>query len=566
MSRQKEVLKLVVAGHVDHGKSTIVGRLLHDTGALPQGAVDKVKRIAKETGKPFEFAYLLDAFEEEQKQGITIDMTELQFHTKLRDYVIIDAPGHKEFLKNMISGAAGAEAAFLVVDASRGVEEQSRRHAYMLSLLGISQVCVLVNKMDLVDYAQAVFTAIQEEMTRFAASIGLSIQSYIPLAALPGENILYGSKYLPWYNGATLIQALDGLGKSASLDAAPLRLPVQDVYKFDDRRILAGRVESGSLKAGDEILISPGGKKTRIAALANWPESLNKQQAVAGESIGIMLTDEFFNQRGEVISRIETAPATTSSFRASLFWLGKNTLRKGNRYKLKIATQEAEAEIAELISIVDASSLTVAQDSAEVHLNDVAEVIIKSRVPMVVDRFSACQATGRFVLIDGYDVAGGGIVTALEAAEAEFTGFIYKDLRARCELFEEFCYNVTNLNINKYKKISKNFTVGDVVPLTGKSYTYPEFFDVVINRDKVVVKIRAGKIATILPLVDYVYEGLPIVNGRGFTFKVTSRADWQKCQADYAACLPDREEDFLTRWLEFTTYRSIPFAGDDWQI
>ncbi|MDR1243296.1 MAG: sulfate adenylyltransferase [Deltaproteobacteria bacterium] len=566
MSGQKEVLKLVVAGHVDHGKSTIVGRLLHDTDALPKGAVDRVKRIAKESGKPFEFAYLLDAFEEEQKQGITIDMTELQFHTAFRDYVLIDAPGHKEFLKNMISGAAGAEAAFLVVDASRGVEEQSRRHAYMLSLLGISQVCVLVSKMDLAAYSQEVFTAIQGEMDGFAASIGLSIRDYIPLAALPGENVLKSSGLLPWYRGATLIQAMDGFAGSTPLDAAPLRLPIQDVYKFDDRRILAGRVESGSLQAGDEILILPGGKRTRIAALAGWPESMNKQRANAGESIGIMLTDEFFNQRGEVISRAEAAPAVTGSFRASLFWLGKNALRKGSKYKLKLATQETEAEIAELISVVDASSLTAAQNGGEVRLNDAAEVMVKTRVPLALDRFSVCKATGRFVLVDGYDVAGGGIITAFEETQAEFTGFVYKNIRARCELFEEYSYNAANLNISKYKKASKNFTLGDALPLKGESYAYPEFFDVVINRDKAAVKIRAGKITAILPLADYVHAGLPVVNGRGFAFKVTSQADWQNCQADYAASMPDGEEGFLSRWLEFTTYRGISFAGNNWEI
>ncbi|MDR0881867.1 MAG: 50S ribosome-binding GTPase, partial [Candidatus Adiutrix sp.] len=225
----KEILSLVVAGHVDHGKSSVIGRLFYDTGSLPQGAIDKVRRIAKETGKDFEFAYLLDAFEEEQKQGITIDTTRLQFHTAKRDYVIIDAPGHKEFLKNMISGAADAEAAFLVIDAGRGVEEQSKRHAYMLSLLGIRQLCVIVNKLDLVNYDEAVYRRIRKDMDEFLESIGLSAQAYIPLSALRGENVLNKSAKLPWYQGLSLIEALDDLAKERGLEESTLRFPVQEV-------------------------------------------------------------------------------------------------------------------------------------------------------------------------------------------------------------------------------------------------------------------------------------------------------------------------------------------------
>jgi sulfate adenylyltransferase large subunit len=558
MAEQKEVLKLVLAGHVDHGKSTVIGRLLHDTGALPEGIVAKVRRIARETGNPFEFAYLLDAFEEEQKQGITLDITELQFHSARRDYVLIDAPGHKELLKNMISGAAGAEAAVLVIDAARGVEEQTRRHAYMLSLLGISQVCVIVNKMDLVDYSAAVFAAIREDMTRLASSTGLACPGFIPLSALRGDNVLEPSGRMAWYTGFTLIQALDALVKGPSLDAAPLRLPVQDVYKFDERRILAGRVESGSLQVGDEIVLCPGGKKTRVAKFAGWPENGVRQQAGAGESIGLILEDEFFNRRGEVISRQEALPLMGAAFRASLFWMGKKPLYRGSVYKLKITTQEADAVIEEIVRIVDASSLDVRDTTDEVRLNDVAEVLVKTRVPVVFDLFSTCRASGRFVLVDGHDVSGGGIITA--AQEEEFAGFTYKSLRARCELFEEYCYNFSSLNIDKYKKCAQTFTLGDALPLRGASFAYPEFFDVVLAGDKTAVKIRSGKVAELLPLAEYVYEGFPVVDGRGFAFRVNSGADWPGCLNDYVLSMPDREAEFASRWLDFNRYRSISFS------
>lgn len=297
-----ELLKIVVVGHVDHGKSTVIGRLLYDTHSLPEGTVNKVQRIAKETGKPFEYAYLLDAFEEEQKQGITIDTTQIHFQTEKRNYVIIDAPGHKEFLKNMISGAANAEAAFLIIDAQEGVKEQSKRHAYILSLLGIKKVYVVLNKMDLVDYSEEVYESVKKDMSEFLSTLKVYPIGYIPVSAYYGENILTSSEKLDWFNGESIIGAIDNIEKDKGLEHKSLRFPIQDVYKFDDRRIISGRVESGTIKVGDEITIYPEGKKTHVKTVEHWAERDNKDYALAGESSGITVADEFFNKRGEIIA------------------------------------------------------------------------------------------------------------------------------------------------------------------------------------------------------------------------------------------------------------------------
>ncbi|MBE6102396.1 MAG: sulfate adenylyltransferase [Selenomonas ruminantium] len=410
-------LNIVVVGHVDHGKSTVIGRLLYDTDSLPQGAIDKVAKIAHDTGKPFEYAYLLDAFEEEQQQGITIDTTRIQFSTAKRDYVIIDAPGHKEFLKNMISGAAGAEAALLIVDGKQGVQEQSRRHAYMLSMLGIKKVYVLVNKMDLADYAETAFVKIKHEMGAFLAELGVYPLKYIPVSGLQGDNIASRSAHMPWYKGEDLLEALDLLdGEQAASDRA-LRLPIQDVYKFDSRRIIAGRIEAGQLAVGDEIAIYPSGRKTKVVSFPYWQERDKVTEAAAGASTGIQVADEFFNQRGEIITRAgDTPPLTGRRLRVSLFWLGKKPLKLNQRYKLKLATQEVEAQVESIEKIIDASSLDqrAAEEVKEIRLNDVAEVILKLKEEIAFDRFQDYQATGRFVLVDGYDVAGGGIVLGLE--------------------------------------------------------------------------------------------------------------------------------------------------------
>lgn len=422
MEKLKEILKIVVVGHVDHGKSTLIGRLLYDTKSLPEGAIEKVKRISKEKGKPFEYAYLLDAFEEEQKQGITIDTTQLQFFTEKRDYIIIDAPGHKEFLKNMISGAANAEAAILMVDAQEGIQEQSKRHGYILSLLGIRKVYVIVNKMDLIGYSEEKFNQIRDDFNDFLGNLNVHPLKYIPVSAFLGENITGLSDKMPWYQDLPVLKALDAFEKEKGQQDKPLRFPIQDVYKFDNRRIIAGRIEAGTLKAGDQILISPGQKTTRVKSIECWTEQDRTDAVNAGMSVGITVADEFFNKRGQFISHLDNPPLVTNLFKANLFWMGKNQLVTGKKYKLKLTTQEVECEIKSIEKVIDASTLETIFDAQAVAINDVAEVIIKTKQIVAFDTFSDNQNTGRFVLVDGYDVSGGGIISAAETAEGEAEG------------------------------------------------------------------------------------------------------------------------------------------------
>ncbi|TCT14246.1 sulfate adenylyltransferase subunit 1 [Natranaerovirga pectinivora] len=414
MENSRETLNIVVVGHVDHGKSTLIGRLLFDTDSLPEGAIDKVKQLAKEKGKAFEYAYLLDAFEEEQEQGITIDTTQLQFSTEKRDYVIIDAPGHKEFLKNMISGAANAEAAFLLVDANEGIQEQSRRHGYILSLLGIKKVYVIVNKMDLVDYSEDRLNQIKTDFNEFLNNLNIYPIDYIPISAYFGENIVKKSKKMPWNRSGSIIEIMDTIPKDKDLEKKPLRFPIQDVYKFDDRRIIAGRIESGTLNVGDEILISPSNKTTKIKSIAYWSDKDQRNEASAGMSVGIIVEDEFFNKRGEIISHIEDAPIKSNIFNANVFWMGKTNLVKNKKYKLKLSTKEVECEVITINKIIDASTLAQGDFAEGIKKNDVAEVTIRTKEMICFDEFANLQTTGRFVIVDGFDVSGGGIISGIE--------------------------------------------------------------------------------------------------------------------------------------------------------
>ena len=560
----REVLNIVAVGHVDHGKSTVIGKLLYDTHSLPEGAVEKVKRIAKETGKPFEYAYLLDAFEEEQKQGITIDTTQIQFSTDKRDYVIIDAPGHKEFLKNMISGAANAEAALLIVDAKQGVQEQSRRHAYILSLLGIKKVYVIVNKMDLVDYSEEVFNKIEKEMGEFLGELNVHPLSYIPVSAFFGENILNSSDKMPWYTGHTLIESIDLIEKEKGIEDKALRFPIQDVYKFDNRRIIAGRIESGKLKVGDKITIYPEGKETTVNSVEYWVEKDKTDEVYAGQSVGITVTDEFFNKRGEIIAFANEKPEVSNSFRANIFWMGKNDLTVGKKYKIKLTTQEVEGEIEEIVRVIDASNLDSSKANTTVALNDVAEVIIKTNEKVAFDKFSDINITGRFVLVEGYDVAGGGIITENEGVKEESLkgGFIHNGINARNDIFEEYYYESKDFSLEKELINKEIYTIGDEVPLSGDSYSYPKDLDIIIFRDDVYVSIRDGKVSDINELDVYKYDNVPLVNGRGFGIKAESKEEVDKLLKGYEDIHDKNKEyvnDYLNEWLDIEKYRKLVF-------
>lgn len=414
MSSPTEQLKIVIVGHVDHGKSTFVGRLFHDTGSLPEGKLEQLQRIAERRGVPFEWANLMDALQSERDQNITIDTAQIWFHTAKRQYVIIDAPGHKEFLKNMVTGAANAEAALLLIDANEGVQEQSRRHGYLLNLLGIRQIAVLVNKMDLQNYSQERYDEIEREYRKFLASVGVEPKQFVPIAAKHGDNIAAKSANMPWWNGPTVLEVLDGFNVAHPPSDQPLRFPIQDVYRFDERRILAGRVESGTLKVGDRLLFSPGNKTSTVKTIERW-NAPSRDVATAGESIGITLTEQIFVERGSIVSLETDAPYDLTRFKARVFWLGRAPFRKAKLYKLKLTTTEVDCEIDSIERVIDSSTLeTVSRKERELFIgrNEVAELTLKTRRPVSFDAHSEIVPTGRFVIVDGFEVAGGGIVAA----------------------------------------------------------------------------------------------------------------------------------------------------------
>ncbi len=415
--KKREDMNIVIVGHVDHGKSTVMGRLLADNNMLPDGKIEQIRERCRRNSKPFEYAFLLDALKDEQSQGITIDAARVFFSTERRNYIVLDAPGHVEFLKNMVTGAARADAALMVIDANEGIMENSKRHGYLLSMLGVKQIAVLVNKMDLVGYSEERFNSIKNEYSVFLGEINVVPSAFIPVSGAMGDNIVSGGENMPWYIGATVMEQLEGFNSAGANDDMPLRMPVQDVYKFtangDDRRIIAGSIETGVLKKGNEVVFYPSGKRSTVKTIeafnAEPPET-----ASAGYSTGFTMTEQIYAKRGDLVaSADEKAPLVASKIIANVFWLGKTPFAKGTKYTVKLGTAKLSARLEGVNSVLDAVTLEKCLKN-EIAKNEVGECVISFDKPAAFDTVENNPITSRFVIVDNYEICGGGIITAAE--------------------------------------------------------------------------------------------------------------------------------------------------------
>ncbi len=417
VSPDLERMDIVAVGHVDHGKSTVIGRLMADTGSLPDGKLDQVKAMCKINARPFEYAFLLDALKNEQAQGITIDTARCFFNTPKRHYIIHDAPGHVEFLKNMITGASRAQAALLVIDAKEGVRENSKRHGYILSMLGIRQISVLVNKMDLLDWDQAAFDAIRHEYADFLGRLGVHPLSFVPVSARDGANIVHRAVEAPWYDGPTVLEQVEDFKRLDDDLDRPFRMPLQDVYKFtaagDDRRIFVGTVETGRIRPGDNVVFLPSGKHSTVRTI----EALSgprPDEAYSGQAAGLTLDTQVYAKPGEMMVRAdEPAPLIATRLRANVFWMGTAPLIRGRRYVLRMGAARVPVELESVMSVLDEQELQSVTGAAQVERHAVAEVIFRATRPVAFDAADTLEPTSRFVIVHGWDTAGCGI--ALEA-------------------------------------------------------------------------------------------------------------------------------------------------------
>jgi sulfate adenylyltransferase subunit 1 len=403
-------LSFVIVGHVDHGKSTLIGRLLYDTNALPPDKIAEIEKVSDNQGKRTEFAYLLDHLQEERQQGITIDTTQIFFSTKKRRYVIIDAPGHIEFVKNMITGASQAEAAVLIVDVAEGVKEQTKRHSYLLSLLGLDQVIVVMNKMDLVDFSQARFEAVKSDIATWLSSIRIEPIAYVPVSAIEGYAITSLSDKMPWYEGPTFLESMDQLRNKLAPQDKALLLPIQDVYRVDDQRLNVGRVEAGVIVHGQDIELLPSHQVTKVAAIKKYMQK-DLDQAGAGECIGLTTLDPVFLDRGHMVCHPGREPMLTDSIDVNIFWMSTQDFTGKQLLRMRCATQETSCKIECIRKRINSSTLEIIAENADVLKNlEVAEAVIKTKKPIAITAFNDVQELGRFVLVHEDNVCAGGII------------------------------------------------------------------------------------------------------------------------------------------------------------
>jgi bifunctional enzyme CysN/CysC len=403
-----ESLKVAIAGHLDHGKSTLAGRLLHDTGSLPEGAFEAARAMCERRGVPFEWAFLTQSPRAERDQGVGIHAARIPLRTAKRGYVILDAPGDREFLNNMITD--GADAALLVIDAGDGIRGQTRRHAHLLHLLGVRQIVVAVTKMDLVDYRRERFDAIENECRAYLRDLGLAPSHFIPVSARQGDNIAQPSGALAWYQGPTLLNALDDFKAAGQPGDPPLRLPIQDVHQVDGRCVIAGRIETGRPKVGDTLLFSPANRTAKVKSIKGGGQSGQLDHAGAGDSVAITLEDQIVVARGDVASHEADPPIETDVFRARLFWLGENALEVGGRHAMKLNTTDMGVVVQSIERVIDTDDLS-AREAAAVARGEVAEVTLRADAMLALDEFSALPRTGRFLLLDDDNISGGGIIS-----------------------------------------------------------------------------------------------------------------------------------------------------------
>lgn len=405
----KQRLNLVITGHVDHGKSTLIGRLLFETGSLQDGLINEIKANLKGTGIKMEFAHIMDYFEEERRQERTIDTTQFFFKTKKRRFAIIDTPGHKEFIKNMITGSSQAHAAVLIISAKEGIQEQTRRHAYVLSMLGIKHVILAINKMDAVKFNLEVFNKIKAEAQEIIKFLKIQPHNIIPISAQKGDNISRNSPEMKWHKGFCLIDTLDRVVFDDVQNKVWLRLPIQDIYTIDNRRIAVGRVVSGLIKSGEAILIQPQGTKANINSLEVFEDKL--KSASSGQSIGVVIEEDVSLERGQIICGTEYKPRVDNKIKANIFWLATEDLHLGDNLRIKCGTFEDNCRIEEICEKIDSSSFEILEKNSSVlSETQVGKVIISMDKPMAFENFSDIEELGRFVLLKDYQVCAGGII------------------------------------------------------------------------------------------------------------------------------------------------------------
>lgn len=556
----KGLLKFITCGSVDDGKSTLIGHILYDAKLIyadQEKALELDSKVGSRNGD-IDYSLLLDGLMAEREQGITIDVAYRYFTTDNRSFIVADTPGHEEYTRNMAVGASFADLAVILIDASQGVLVQTRRHARICKLMGIRHFVFAVNKMDLVKYSKSRFDEIVKQIKELKNELLLDDIYIIPLSATEGDNVTVKSENIPWYNGVPLLQYLETVDVDFSEEEEGFYLPVQRVCRPDHTfRGFQGQIESGSISVGDEIVTLPSNEKAHVKQILMTDKDV--KTAFKGQPVTITLDKEVDVSRGCVITK-DTNLASYQELTASILWMDDEQLTAGKDYLVKLGTKTISGIVSEIKYAVDVNTGEhIPADSLT--KNGIAVCTILLAEPIAVDLFSKHKTLGELILIDRVSnmTSACGVVDSVEekADDAKKASFVLGSLEARGDIFEEFFYDTSSLNVLKYQPVKETYTKGDTIPVEGESYKYPDSFDIIVLRDSVAVKVRDRKITDIVPTSEYSYGGVPVVNGRGFEVLADSNEKIQQFLSEYSNLKSINDADFFAKWVKFDTYRKI---------
>ena len=556
----KGLLKFITCGSVDDGKSTLIGHILYDAKLIyadQEKALELDSKVGSRSGD-IDYSLLLDGLMAEREQGITIDVAYRYFTTDNRSFIVADTPGHEEYTRNMAVGASFADLAVILIDASQGVLVQTRRHARICKLMGIRHFVFAVNKMDLVKYSKSRFDEIVKQIEELKNELLLDDIYIIPLSATEGDNVTVKSENIPWYNGVPLLQYLETVDVDSSEEEEGFYLPVQRVCRPDHTfRGFQGQIESGSISIGDEIVTLPSNEKAHVKQILMTDKDV--KTAFKGQPVTITLDKEVDVSRGCVITK-DTNLASYQELTASILWMDDEQLTAGKDYLVKLGTKTISGIVSEIKYAVDVNTGEhIPADSLT--KNGIAVCTILLAEPIAVDLFSKHKTLGELILIDRVSnmTSACGVVDSVEekADDAKKASFVLGSLEARGDIFEEFFYDTSSLNVLKYQPVKETYTKGDTIPVEGESYKYPDSFDIIVLRDSVAVKVRDRKITDIVPTSEYSYGGVPVVNGRGFEVLADSNEKIQQFLTEYSNLKSINDADFFAKWVKFDTYRKI---------
>lgn len=556
----KGLLKFITCGSVDDGKSTLIGHILYDAKLIyadQEKALELDSKVGSRSGD-IDYSLLLDGLMAEREQGITIDVAYRYFTTDNRSFIVADTPGHEEYTRNMAVGASFADLAVILIDASQGVLVQTRRHARICKLMGIRHFVFAVNKMDLVKYSKSRFDEIVKQIEELKNELLLDDIYIIPLSATEGDNVTVKSENIPWYNGVPLLQYLETVDVDSSEEEEGFYLPVQRVCRPDHTfRGFQGQIESGSISIGDEIVTLPSNEKAHVKQILMTDKDV--KTAFKGQPVTITLDKEVDVSRGCVITK-DTNLASYQELTASILWMDDEQLTAGKDYLVKLGTKTISGIVSEIKYAVDVNTGEhIPADSLT--KNGIAVCTILLAEPIAVDLFSKHKTLGELILIDRVSnmTSACGVVDSVEekADDAKKASFVLGSLEARGDIFEEFFYDTSSLNVLKYQPVKETYTKGDTIPVEGESYKYPDSFDIIVLRDSVAVKVRDRKITDIVLTSEYSYGGVHVVNGRGFEVLADSNEKIQQFLSEYSNLKSINDADFFAKWVKFDTYRKI---------